>query len=382
MVAWTIGNDVYARTYAPTRGWSAPQVIDNLAVPPALPTACVSQGGQGAVVWVQSDGAFNSIYVARYHPLSGWSSAQQVDGLASIAQNPNIGCDASGRALVIYRDTANNYYYVYYSSGQWSTQTLFDTVVGATVPMGLDMSADGYATVVLTPAAAPRGFSFSPWTRQFTPVQSIGSSSAIYGTVAAGGGGTATAVWANNLGGPDMYSNQLGPAGWQTEFQIKTFGSEPSVSIDSSGVYTAAFVDANAYDRIWAAQLRNGVWSAPQQISPVLSVAGTLTTRVAGGAAPAVVWLQTTGGLDHVFAARYLNGWQPAQQLENDVLGAVGTRAAADGLGRAVAIWLQSAAGQQSVWYSESGSSGGWTPAALLEEDNSASVIDVSVDFY
>jgi hypothetical protein len=85
-----------------------------------------------------------------------------------------------------------------------------------------------------------------------------------------------------------------------------------------------------------------------------------------------VIWSQFDGTWGSIYVNTYnaVTGWGGVEIIENNSLSASYPQIAFDGLGNAVAVWVQSDGTWPSIWSNTYTSGAGWGTAELIETDN------------
>lgn len=96
--------NAWSNLYSPITGWGTPQLIEADNNNDAeFPQLALDAAGNAVVVWVQWDSSVYDIWANRYTPDSGWGTAQlaETDSLRDAVQ-PQVGADAAGNAVVVW----------------------------------------------------------------------------------------------------------------------------------------------------------------------------------------------------------------------------------------------------------------------------------------
>ncbi len=151
-VAYT---DIYANRYdALSDSWGGAVIIDTGANLVDSPQVAFDASGNAFAVWVQFDGTYFSIYANRYDALSGtWGGAVEIGASANNAQYPQVAFDASGNAFAVWQRYDGAYNSIYANrydalSGTWLGSVLIDAGANAAFSSHVAFDASGNAIVV------------------------------------------------------------------------------------------------------------------------------------------------------------------------------------------------------------------------------------------
>ncbi|MEW5879741.1 MAG: immunoglobulin domain-containing protein [Pseudomonadota bacterium] len=97
-------DNIDASRYTSGSGWSAPQPIENGAGSASNARIAVDGSGNAIAVWSQSNGTSYNLTANRYTQGVGWGTAQPIETLSREADAPDIAMNASGDAVVVWRD--------------------------------------------------------------------------------------------------------------------------------------------------------------------------------------------------------------------------------------------------------------------------------------
>lgn len=208
VVAWRRSDGTSQRVEASTRlaygSWSSPVMLSTVGGDAWDPRLAVGSDGTATVVWSRSDG-INEQVQATTRALSGsWSSPLTLSESGTDAVNPRIVVGPDGGATAVWRSWDGGSDRIRTSSrsakGVWSTPSTLSTVSGNVYDPELAVDPDGIVTAVWSWWNIDHGevqTSLRPargtWQRPITI--SICCEDAQAPRVAAGPGGTATALW-------------------------------------------------------------------------------------------------------------------------------------------------------------------------------------------
>jgi hypothetical protein len=149
------GNSVYANRYVYGTGWGAPVLIENTSSTAHDPQVAVDPSGNAVAVWSQSDGVDESIYACRYVIGTGWGAAQSIETGAGAAASPQIAMDSSGNAIALwfqYQSNSSPIIHIYasrYAAGTgWGTPVIIDSGSSWATSPQIAMNTSGNAVAV------------------------------------------------------------------------------------------------------------------------------------------------------------------------------------------------------------------------------------------
>ena len=172
-------NDIRAAYYnaaAVTPAWEPDVAIDGVNANDArYPQVAFDGSGNATVVWLQSDGAADSIYTNRYEPGgAGWGSPELLESANGVAHAPDIAVDDGGDAIAVWTQDNLSYhaiYAAYYTAGgSWVEQGEIGEGVGAgedASNVSVAQDGDGNAIAVWHQLASDLS-STSVWANRYT----------------------------------------------------------------------------------------------------------------------------------------------------------------------------------------------------------------------
>jgi hypothetical protein len=264
---------VWANRFAPASGWQEePSLVeDSDAALASSPAVAVDPGGNAIAVWSMADTATFNIWSARYTVGNGWGEAAVIENNDSgDAEVPQIGVDAQGNAVAVWRQTNGARYDIWsnrYTQGDWGGAVRIepdDDESDADAPQ-VAVSPSGTAVAVWSLSDGERE---EVWANDYAPSRDWGRAQRIDGgdssqetapQVAADREGRAVAVWRQARGGSDeIWANQYAVhAGWGEAIPIsprdQTELGSPSVAMNANGSTFALWTAAG--DGVWASRL-------------------------------------------------------------------------------------------------------------------------------
>jgi hypothetical protein len=192
--------------------------------------------------------------------------------------------------------------------------------------------------------------------------------------------GSALAVWRQDDGTRhNIWANRYSPGtGWAMAELIETGVGEagvPQIGMDATGHGIAVWhQDAGARTNIVASHYTPGAgWGTAVVIEAGAGVATYPQVRVNASGQAVVVWLQSNGTRDSIWANHYTpgTGWGTAVLLETDDAGdAADPGVGLDSAGNALAVWRQSNGVRFNNWANRYTPGTGWGVAELIETED------------
>lgn len=335
--------NIYSNRYSIDSGWGSPELIetDNTS-DAAAPYVAFDSSGNAIAVWHQHDGVRNNIWANRYSYGSGWETAELIEtDNAGDAMVPRVAFDSSGNAYAVWFQNDGVRYNIWsnrYASGSgWGTAELIesDNAGNAGYPR-LAVDPSGNVEVVWFQSDGVR---YNIWSNRYTP----GS-----------GWGTAGLIETDNAGSSNT----------------------PEISVDSSGNFIAVWSqdDGTRYN-IWSNRYTSGSGWGTAQLIETDNAGNASNPQISfdsSGNAVAV-WHQDDGTWENIWSNRYTSGsgWGTAGLIENDNSGdAYYPQVGVDPSGNAIVVWYQSDGTRDNIWAVRYVSGTGWGSPGLLESDN------------
>lgn len=257
----------------------------------------------------------------------------------------------------------------------------------------------GFAVAVWHQVSAGRA---SVWGNRLTPgvgggvptlLETDDTGDASFPDVAVEKGGSATAVWMQNVSVFSIFASRFEPGrGWGRPVLIETDDAGhayyPFVAVDAVGNAIAVWSQSDGTrQNVWANRYAQAAGWGSATLLETDNAGSAFWPQVAFDARgdAVVVWYQSDGTRTNIWANRYSvgAGWAAAELVENDDAGgAVDPQVALDPGGNATVVWSQSDGTRPNIWANRYSVGSGWGSPALVETDNAgwASRPSVGVD--
>jgi len=142
--------------------------------------------------------------------------------------------------------------------------------------------------------------------------------------------------------------------------------------------------DSGQVNRVYAASLKDGVWSSPVAISPEASGGDASRPRVAAGpdGEALAVWVQSNGSKKMIYSASFQGGsWRAAQRVSDDSLQDCADPQVVFGpAGGAVAVWQQDT-GSRNAIFAAGYSGGAWQDDHQISPDSGGNAMTPQAAF-
>jgi hypothetical protein len=244
-VAWNGTGGMWAKRFTPAAGWTPGQRIGPLQTFPYPPAIAMNDGGDTVVAWTQNDGGQRRLWAARFHPSTGWDTAQRVDPDVTVDESPSIAVDPAGNAVLVCEAFNGVWSSRFMSSGRAWTPA--ETLSGPVdFPNSSDVASDssGRFIAVWDGRDGVRSARFLPGAGWTSPtVLSLSGSLPRIGVDAAG---EAFAVWYQEASDPGFEvraSHSDVANGWIASTRIGR-GLDAVIALDGRGSAIAAWVGA------------------------------------------------------------------------------------------------------------------------------------------
>ena len=325
-----------------------------------------------------------STHPAIAQPDLGWGGPTVVDQhLQGPASDPQIAMDPIGRATVVWRHVgggiANIWGNRYIPGFEWRAPRLVEAIGGDASEPQVAMDANGNAVSVWRQGN-------SVFENRFVVGSGWGTPTALESEappaedpqIAMAPGGNATAVWRQSDGANtfDIYASRyvLG-SGWETPTTLETSifsAREPQVAMEVGGYATVVWEQSDGtFQRIYASRYAPGFgWSVATLIDAGPGLANQPQVAMDENGHAMAVWVQTQNGSSFsVYASRYVpgTGWGAAALLENDLGFAFDPQVALDGLSNAIAVWRQVNGTVQTIYANRFAPGFGWGVAEVID---------------
>ena len=132
-------------------GWESSGTILNTG-PGSVnsPSIAMDNNGDSIAVWVQHDGANDSIY-ADHYAAGAWETAIAIETGTGAASSPHVAMDRNGNGVAVWQQYDGTYDSIYanrYTAGAWGTAKLIENDSGEAGWSEVAMSSNGDAMAV------------------------------------------------------------------------------------------------------------------------------------------------------------------------------------------------------------------------------------------
>jgi PKD domain len=274
-----------------TGTWQAPVQLSALGVFTMTPQVAVDPQGDAIVVWTYYDDIDHHFLVQADRRLAGggWEAPVQLSAFGQGAQNPQVGFDAQGDAVVVW-DRYDGSHWIVQASRLKAGNPVWEVPINLSAAgedateeqVALDSQGDAIAVWARRDAsgnaivqASVRPASVGSWKLPATNLSAPGES-AYYPAVAIDPQGNAVAAWSRASGGDVIVqaSSRLSEDGvWQPAQDLSAAGEEsyyPQVAIDPDGNAVAIWgSDSGGVNTIESAArpTPSGTWQGALDIS-------------------------------------------------------------------------------------------------------------------
>lgn len=301
------------------------------------PRVAMDDNGTALVVWQQYDGAYYRIYTSEYRGGVWTHPADLSDAISpagSNAYNPSVALDNNGNAVIAWGQYDGGNYRVYkseYRNGSWSHPS--DLTTDAISLAG----ENAYSPKV---ALSANGAALIVW-EQFD-----GVNFRIHMSEYRGG------VW-NHPADFDLDALSLGGQD----------AAAPQVAVDASGDALIVWQQLDGSNvQIFRSEYRSGGWTHPVNLADFISNvgqnAGAPQVAMAANGDAVIVWSQVDGTYDRIYLREYRNsGWTTSFTLAAPSVSIPGQNAgnpqvAMNGSGATVVTWQQSDGNDLRIYHS------------------------------
>jgi Bacterial Ig-like domain len=364
---------IWSNRYTPATGWGAPAQVQTSTEDSNAPAISIDSTGNALVVWDGTpDGVNVYIYASRYTAASGWSAEVQISGSTAQSGTTDIAGDANGDAVALwvqFDGARNTVWGAHYTvAGGWSPSVAVGNGAGAARSSRLAMDADGNVLAVWAQSDGTRN---NIWSNRYDAVTGWGTSALIetddagtasFPRVKFDSHGNATAVWYQSNGTVStIRSNRyVAGTGWGSAIPIEGVHAGDAalarLAVDPSGDAIVAWEQSDG--------TRVSIWSNRYSIASGWGTETMIQPPPAGDAAEPwvdidshgnalTVWTQSDGTHTTIWGNRYLagTGWGTAAPIETNTASDASTATVVmDANGAALAVWEQVDAGRDNIW--------------------------------
>jgi Bacterial Ig-like domain len=322
--------------------------------------------GNGLVVWAQATASAQDIWARFYHPTKGWSTAAKLNTATTGCSNPAVAMNSTGDAVVSWAQSEAPNVRVYarrYLKGAWESKPLrvdtFDITNVRKIVVGMSETGDSHVLwrydATYQSLYGSHAAGAGAWYAADTYI--TGSFDDAAGpTLSFGADGNGFMVYSSTVGSASSVrvGRYLASAGngW-TNFETLTGSTTvqvsedapPTIAIDAKGGAMAAWIRTG--DVATSRFTKAGGWTA---VAPADTGAGSVASwapRLANtGDDFMVFWHQSVGNVRNAFANRYTGTtWGAQNALLSNGLTSVhewsDTGFGLDRHGNGIAVWCQ-----------------------------------------
>lgn len=291
------------------------------------------------------------------HGARSWGTAERIDQEDLWTENPHVGMDANGNAIVVWLDISSP------NDNVWARRNTRDDGWGAAQRLDDNGETQEYWAYRPGVAMAAGGEALAVWMQGWGP-------------------GVRRTAWAKHF---------VPESGWGTavRLDVKEAGDAldpvPAVNPEGHAMVVWRQLDG-AWFNVWANRFTPGEgWSGPSAIT-ALTASHAIGHQVDVGpdGNAIAVWREVAEGHSEIWSSRFtpMDGWQAPRRIDADAAGTSRSPAVAmDADGNAIALWLQSDGLSFGVYANRYTRGGSWGTPKRIDADPDGDAEDVTVGF-
>jgi hypothetical protein len=388
LVVWTqsdgMRTNLWGNRYLPGSGWGEPVVIDvSDSADVSKPRLAIDPDGYAMVLWRESDGLADQLWVADFSPALGWGTPASLSSAASLGDaRLVIRTDGSVVAVWSQGDVAGTDGTVWsasYVAGAWGSASRIESGTALNTA-SLQLAADASGNMLAVWSATADGQSYDLVYNRLDAAAGWGSAQVmrsgllgdttapvVTAQLAMNSAGEAVLVWGESASPNSIWASRYSAAGgWETAAVLDssdTVGAYmPTVAIDEAGNAITAWAQSDGTSEVLYAT-RYAAGTGWDGVPVVLSVAsrpshpGNVSApvlKMSDEGNAILSWQQGDGVQSNIWSRRYelsSTSWQPPQIIETENAGdAITPLIAMNGSGDTLVAWRQSDGQHSNLW--------------------------------
>lgn len=353
------------------------------------PQVAMDNSGNTIIVWFQSDGVYNQIYMSEYRNGSWTSPADLSDNISPDNQavtQAKVAMDDNGNAVIVWRQQDGTHEQIFmseYRNGSWTHPTgLSDNIS----PDGQDvlnpqltMDNNGNTIIVWQQSdvnneqifmSEYRNGSWSHPTGLSDNI-SLAGQEVFNPQVAMDNNGNATIVWYQSDGSNNqIFLSEYRNSSWSHPASLSDNISpanehayDPQLAMDDNGNAVIVWYQSDdIYRQIFKSEYRNDSWTHPTSlndyISPSAQYADSPQVAMDDNGNAVIVWRQWDGNSWQISKSEYReSNWthpaDPEDNISPDTMWAYAPQVSMSNNGNTVIVWRQLDASNEQIFMSE-----------------------------
>ncbi|NRB41118.1 MAG: Ig-like domain-containing protein [Pseudomonadales bacterium] len=319
-------SNTFANYYEPGMGWGTAVAIENDDSGSIIqPRVAINDNGDAVVAWLHHDGISKRRIAANVYKAGiGWANhAVLTDVAAETADNAEVAIDATGQALVIWKQGSNIYSARYDTANGWQTAELIQSnIVNAAYSNVLSVNAGGDAMAVWLEAEsgvrsvyANRYIKGQGW-QGAQLIESETDNITIAPSVAVADNGHVMVAWQQNvIPGSRIYATHYSDAGgWSTPAKVQDNDERanyPLVKMDAAGNAMVIWLEEDPIDSYNLVKSRryvaDGSWNGVELLLPKIvdQSAQNLHIDISASGSIFALWKQSTNPGAVIYSNRF-----------------------------------------------------------------------------